>query len=128
MQHSEPSAHSPAVATLVLRLPVGPSRIARQSREFKGFSQLDKAVDRETTRSARVPQRLRDSHNLSSTRDFASRPPTSSTLVHTTTDELHSSRDLPTSSTLVQQTRNRQDTRFNSAPHTRTRQWAVQHT
>ena len=102
VQHSEPSTQSSAVATLVLHLPfLGPCRIARQSRQFKEF---------------RVPQRHRDSHKLSSTRDFASRPPTSSTLVQTTTDELHSSRDSPTSSTLVQRTRNRQDTGFNSAP------------
>ena len=44
------------------------------------------------------PETHRDSRKLSSTRDFASRPPTSSTLVQATTDELHSSRDSPTSS------------------------------
>ena len=32
--------HSPAVATLALRLPFGRSRIARQSREFKEFPQF----------------------------------------------------------------------------------------
>ena len=38
MQHSEPSTHSSAVATLALHLPfLGPSRIARQCREFKDF-------------------------------------------------------------------------------------------
>ena len=106
MHNSEPPTHSPAVATLVLRLPLGPSRIARQSREFNGFSQLDTAdlwtghVLLSPEHSAtRVPQRHRDSHKLSSTRDFASRPPTSSTLVQRTSDEVHSSRDSPTSST-----------------------------
>ena len=44
-------------------------------------------------------QQLRDNQELSSTRDFASRPPTSSILVQTTTDEFTSSRDSPTSST-----------------------------
>ena len=42
VSHSEPSTHSPAVATFALHLPfLGPSRIARQSREFKvsGFPQ-----------------------------------------------------------------------------------------
>ena len=40
--------------------------------------------------ATRGPQQLRDSHKLSATRDFASRPPTSSTPVQTTTDKLRS--------------------------------------
>ena len=36
MQHSEPSTHSPAVATLALHLPfLGPSRFARQNQGFR---------------------------------------------------------------------------------------------
>ena len=100
MQHSEPSTCLPAVATLALHLPfLGPSRIARQSREFKvsGFTdstpQEEDFNNSETVPSclphvtSRHDQQPRDNLRPPAT-SFLLVPKTNSNESHTRSDEL----------------------------------------
>ena len=84
MQHSDPSTHSPAVATLVLRLPLRPSRIARQSQgsRVKGSVQFVTFASRPATKeqtafrrqpATSFPARSRDSSTSFPLADHQSR-------------------------------------------------------
>ena len=100
VSHSEPSTHSPAVGnarTCVLHWDrVGSHAIVESLKGFHNWTQL-------TCRNGHVLQEHRNGTetvrnclpHVTSRHD----PPRSSTLVQTTTDELHSSRDSPKSST-----------------------------